>query len=362
MALHKKLTLRERDLIGQSLNSDNMSTMSNLVKRALIFTFIVELIGMIIFAISFIPEYGIKDGLFKSIFISVSAFCNSGFDIVGLEGHNVFQTLPLVNIPIMLFAILGGIGFIVFDDIYTKIRFGLKNKYSISKIASTFAIHTKLVIILTIILLVVGFGFVLCAEYANKDTIGNMDIQDKIMTSAFYSSTARSVGFATVDVALFTDVCKIGIILLMLIGGAPGGSAGGIKVTTLGVIILSIIAFLKGKKRVVIFSREISMQTVLKAYIILMLYVIVIITSVALLTITDNNNVLDLTLESVSAIGNVGLTTGLVSDFSDAGKINIMVLMYLGRIGTISMALAFVLTRPKISEKIRYPEGKIIVG
>lgn len=339
-----------------------MSTMAILVKRALAFTFIVELIGMLIFSISFIPEYGIKEGLFKSIFTSVSAFCNCGFDVVGLEYHSVFQTLPLINIPIMLLAILGGIGFIVFDDIYTKIKFGLDKKYSISKIISTFAIHTKLVIILTVILFIIGFAFVLCSEYTNKDTIGNMDMQDKIMTSAFYSVTTRSVGFTTIDVAMFTDICKIGIILLMLVGGAPGGSAGGIKVTTLGIIILSIIAFLKGKKRVAIFSREVSMQTVLKSYIVLMLYIVVIIISVATLTVTDNNNVLDLTLECVSAIGNVGLTTGIISDFSDLGKINIMVLMYLGRIGTISMALAFVLTRPKISENIRYPEGKIIVG
>ena len=260
---------------------------------------------MIIFSISFIPEYGIKDGLFKSIFTSISAFCNSGFDIVGIQNHSIFQTLPLINIPIMILAILGGIGFIVFDDIYSKIKRGVERKHSISKIVSTFAIHTKLVIILTVILLVVGFGFVLLTEYTNQDTIGNMELQDKIMTSAFYSATTRSVGYSTLDIAMFTHVCKIGIILLMLIGGAPGGSAGGIKVTTIALIFLSIIAFIKGKKRVVIFSREISMQTVLKAYIVLMLYVIVIIVSVTMLTVTDNNEVLDLTLESVSAIGNV---------------------------------------------------------
>lgn len=339
-----------------------MSTMTSLVKRALIYTLILQIIGMIIFSISFIPEFGVKQGLFNSLFTAISAFCNAGFDIVGFENYTVFQTLPSVNITIMLLAIFGGIGFIVFDDVYTKIKIGIKNKYSFTKIISTFAIHTKIVFIVTVVLIVLGCGYILLTEYNNVNTIADMELQDKMLMSSFYSITSRSVGFSTFNVTLFTDACKIGIILLMLIGGAPGGTAGGIKVTTIAVIFLAIISFIQGKKHVKIFSREISMQTVLKAFVILILYIVVVTASVTALTITDNNNVLDLTLESVSAIGNVGLSTGLVSDFSDAGKINIMVLMYLGRVGTITMALAFLLSRPKTAEKIRYPEEKIIVG
>lgn len=357
--MHKKLSLKERDLISESLNSDNMNTMTLLVKRALIFTFIVEFIGMIIFSILFIPEYGISEGLFKSLFTSVSSFCNAGFDVVGME--NRFDLILII--PTIILSILGGIGFIVFDDVYSKVKVGLKRKYSMSKIISTLAIHTKVVIIATTVIFFIGWGYILLAEYNNENTVGNMEVKDKVAISAFYSATTRAVGVSPIDIAQFTDGCKIGLMMLMLIGGAPGGTAGGIKVTTIALIFLSIIAFLKGKKRVVLFSREISIQTVLKAYIIVMLYISIIVISTIGLTITEqNNDTFALIMESVGAASNGGMSTGLISEFSDMGKLNIMILMYLGRVGTVSMALAFVLARPKIFENIRYPEGKIVVG
>ncbi len=360
--MHKKLSLKERYLIGQSLNTDNMGTMTQLVKRAFKYALSVQLIGMAIFSIYFMPEFGIGQGLFKSLFTSVSAFCNAGFDIVGIGNYVEFKSSISINVTIMALAILGGIGFIVFDDICTKIKEGRNNKYFFRKICSTFAIHSKLVLIMIVILIVIGFAYFYITEFNNNESIGTMTTQDKILTSAFYSVVPRSAGFSTIDVSLFTDACKIGIIVLMLIGGAPGGTAGGIKVTTLAIIFIAILGFLQGKKHTKIFSREISIQTVIKSFAILTLYLIVIVISITALTISDDNNVLDLGFEVVSAIGNVGLTTGLVSDFSDIGKLNIMLLMYLGRVGTITMALAFVFSRPKISEDIRYPEEKIIVG
>ena len=304
----------------------------------------------------------LKCGLFKSLFQSVSAFCNAGFDLIGSESMIPFATSRIINITCMTLTIIGGLGFLVWDDISNCIKEGFKNKISFTRILKKFTLHTKLVLILQIVLMLIGtFAFLVC-EYDNPNTIANFNLNDKILISAFHSVSARTAGFATVNLSMSKDITKMFLIILMIIGAAPGSMAGGIKTTTLFVLILGVVTSIKGKKNINVFKRTISNGTFIKAVSVVVIAVVVLITSNMFLAINSNIYILDLFFESASAFATVGLTTLALNKMNMICQSVIILLMYIGRIGTVTMAVAFVMRKPKENDLVVYAKEDVIVG
>ena len=304
----------------------------------------------------------LKCGLFKSLFQSVSAFCNAGFDLIGSESMIPFATSRIINITCMTLTIMGGLGFLVWDDISNCIKEGFKNKISFTRILKKFTLHTKLVLILQIVLMLIGtFAFLVC-EYDNPNTIANFNLNDKILISAFHSVSARTAGFATVNLSMSKDITKMFLIILMIIGAAPGSMAGGIKTTTLFVLILGVVTSIRGKKNINIFKRTISNGTFLKAVSVVVIAVVVLVTANMFLAINSNIYILDLFFESASAFATVGLTSSALAKMNMLCQSAIILLMYIGRIGTVTMAVAFVMKKPKENDLVVYAKEDVIVG
>lgn len=304
----------------------------------------------------------LKCGLFKSLFQSVSAFCNAGFDLIGSESMIPFATSRIINITCMTLTIIGGLGFLVWDDISNCIKEGFKNKISFTRILKKFTLHTKLVLVLQLVLMLIGtFAFLVC-EYDNPNTIANFNLNDKILISAFHSVSARTAGFATVNLSMSKDITKMFLIILMIIGAAPGSMAGGIKTTTLFVLILGVVTSIKGKKNINVFKRTISNGTFIKAVSVVVIAVVVLITANMFLAINSNIYILDLFFESASAFATVGLTTSALTKMNMICQSVIILLMYIGRIGTVTMAVAFVMKKPKENDLVVYAKEDVIVG
>lgn len=362
MVFGKKISLKERILISQSLNQNSLKGMVRLTKTIFKYTLIFEIIGALLLATTFVPIYGWRDGLFMSAFHSVSSFCNAGIDIIpGNDSLAMYRRVPIVNYTISILTIIGGIGFFVWSDIEENVSKGIKQKYSAKKIISSFSLHTKMVLIITLVLLVVGtFSFYLLEK---DNTLAHLNIQNKWMTSIFQSAEVRTSGMSTIDTGKMLNPTKVLMMILMLIGGAPGSTAGGIKVVTLGIIIMAILNSIKGKKHLTIFKKEIPDETVNKAHVLFEIAMIIVALSAILLMISDSNfSAIDLTFECISAYATVGLSTGITSMLSLFGKWLLMLLMFIGRVGTISMAVLFVIERPKTEDYIRYATENVMIG
>ena len=346
----KKIGLKNRILIQESLGQFTIAGVVKLTIRIIQATLIIELVGAIILAIKFIPEFGLKKGLFFGIFHSISAFCNAGFDIVGNSLENYVGS-PIINFTIMFLIILGGIGFTVIIDV-------IKTK-KIRKLS----LQTKLILVVTFGLLIIGFVFFFIIEYGNPETIGNLPIGDKILASLFQSVTPRTAGFNTLPVGDLRESSKFFTIILMFIGGSPGSTAGGIKTATLGLILLSVYAEVTGKEEVVFANRRISNETISRAISILIIALTLVIIVTMILSVSEINfKFIDIFFEVVSAFGTVGLSTGITAGLTSFGKIIITITMFLGRIGPITAAIAIANRHRRNKALIRYPEGKIFVG
>ncbi len=367
VVLGKKITLRGRILIQESFNLSNFKGMVMFLKKIVKGTFLIEGIGAIILSIRFIPEYGFKSGIFKGIFHSVSAFCNAGFDILGDNSLVPYETDYVINLTIMTLIILGGLGFTVLLDLNKYF------KYKISKIRHkktelfVMSVHSKLALTMTGILILLGAVLTFIIEYKNPDTLMHLRLDEKILASTFQSVTLRTAGFDSIGQADLNYGSKFLAIILMAIGGSPGGTAGGIKTVTIGTLILAVISVIKGKDSITAFKKTISISTVQKALSVTMMMMMLIFTATIILTITEKGigidfGFIDVLYEVVSALGTVGLTTGVTPSLSFIGKVVIILCMFIGRLGPITIVLG--LTFGKLDKKnvIHYPEEKIIVG
>lgn len=343
----KKITLKERLVIKEQLNQKSMSGLVKLTQYVLLSTFAIEAIGAIILSTRFIPKYGIGKGVWFSIFHSISAFCNAGFDITG-DSMVPFAGDLSVNITISLLVILGGIGFAIFIDVTKNKRF--KN----------FNLHTKMVLTITAILLALGMGIFLIIEFNNPSTIGSMDGKDKLITSFFQSVVPRTAGFNSVDIGNVLDTTTFFMIILMFIGGSPGSTAGGTKTTTIGTLVLTTVSIIKGERDVVIFKRRIGEDVINRSLAIIVVSMTLILFVASVLTITEEFIFLDVLFETTSAFATVGLSRGITPDLSSMGKLIITLTMYAGRVGPLTMAFAF--AQKNKAKKYRYAEGNIIVG
>lgn len=349
--LRKRIGLKERGLLRESFNIIELRGMVRLTKRVIFGTLFFELSGAFILACCFIPRMGFLQGVYYGVFHSVSAFCNAGFDLMGR--YSPFSSLtgyydhPVVIITIMSLITIGGIGFIVWNDLYEhRLHF---RKYTL---------HTKIVLTATFILI---FGGACIFYLIEQDHLfADMSMSGKILSSLFCSVTPRTAGFNSVDVGSMTDAGKLLTIVLMFIGGAPGSTAGGVKVTTIVVLFIYIKATLTRTVGYNVFDRRLEDEALHKAAAVFCLNLTLAVAAGILLCALQNFNAADALLEVFSAIGTVGMTAGLTTRLNTASRLIIILLMYLGRVGSLSFAMSF--TDKKKIAHVMQPAEKINIG
>ena len=357
---HKKFSLRMTVMLHDSFNLDSLAGLMRFLVRVFRGTFIVEGLGALMYMPSFIPRFGAK-GIWYSVVTSISAFCNAGIDIIGPDSLIGYNTDFPVMFTTMMMIVMGGLGYIVWFDVTHGLADGLKRKYTPVQIYRRFSEHTKLVLVLTTILIFGGAAVVYALEYTNPDTIGGMSVGGKVLNAIFQSVTFRTAGFAAVpQQGLRESTCAFGD-LLMFIGGSPVGTAGGIKTVTFFAVLLNAVSYIRDRNETVIFGRRFSADVIRKAAAIATVSFMVSLLMTLLLMTTDGVSLTDGLFETLSATCTVGLTRGLTSTLSTGGMIVIIISMYLGRIGPISMALFFS-GKGSDKNKVSYAQGRFIVG
>ncbi len=352
----KRINLKERLLIQESLNQFDLSGLVKLTRYVLLMTFTIEGIGALILSTVFIPQFGLLKGTWYSIFHAISAFCNAGFDLMGpVSGKFTSLTYYVnnftVSVTISLLIIFGGLGFPVILDI-------IKNR-KLSKLN----LHSKIVLITTVALILVGTSLILVLEYNNPKTIGKLGFGGKVLASFFQSVTTRTAGFNTVNLTAMHENSLFIMIILMFIGAAPASTGGGVKVTTIATLVLTVKSFILGKEDIEVGERRIGTSIVRKSLGIFLIGIIVVLSGTIIITITDPSfSLIEAGFEVVSAFATVGLSLGGSPNLSTLGKIFIMLFMFMGRVGSLTIFMAIMSRKTKKNPPIRYPEGKIIVG
>lgn len=349
--LRRRIGLKTRGMMQESVNTLQIGGVVKLTKKIIKVTFIIEGIAALILGIRFSFDFGFVKGMWYGIFHSISAFCNAGFDLMGI--YEPYTSLvpyvydPIVNIVIMLLITIGGIGFIVWDDVSV-------NKFKLKK----YSLHTKVVLLTSAILTFGGAILFFVTEYNN--TMKDMNLYQRIITSLFSSVTARTAGFNTIDTAALSDSSKILTMALMFIGGSPGSTAGGIKTTTLFVLLVSVWGNMTNNGNVSVFKRRFENEALHKSGIVAVLnMVLAVVAAFVILTIT-NLPISDVLFEVFSAIGTVGMTTGITRSLNIGSRVIIMILMFCGRVGSLSFALSFL--KKKNKAPLYDPQEKISIG
>ena len=355
--LNKKMGLGDRVLLQDAFNLNTLSGLDVFVKKVIKGTFLIEGIGACLYMLVLVPKFGLK-GIWVSIFTSISAFCNAGIDILAENSLCDYALNPIINITTCLLIILGGLGYIVWWDI---MRVGREKHTKKVRFWRSLTLHSKIVIATTTILIIVGGILILLFEYNNPNTIGGFSFAEKIEVAMFQSITTRTAGFATVPQENLTNASAIVCLLLMFIGGSPVGTAGGIKTVTFAVVIASALATIRNQKDVNFFGRRITKEVVSKATAVACMSFTIMFVSTILLSAVTHADALDILYETVSATATVGLTRNLTPFLNIYGKLIIIATMYLGRVGPISLAIAFNFKREK-KNIIKNPTEEISVG
>lgn len=355
--LHKRIGLGDRMLIQAAFNLNTLSGLVKFVKKVVLGTLVVEGAGALLYMLVFVPEYGLR-GVWISIFNAVSAFCNAGMDVLSENSLCEYALNPMVTIVTCILIVLGGIGYIVWWDVVRVIHNFKKQKLRCFK---GLTLQSKLAISMTLFLIAAGAVLILVFEYNNPLTMAGYSFWDKVQLSVFQSVTTRTAGFATIPQQNLTNASSIISLLLMFIGGSPAGTAGGIKTVTMAVLVASAFATICNKNEVVFFNRNIPKEAVNKSVAIMSMSFITAFTATVLLSAVTDASALDVMYETFSATATVGLSRGLTAALNIWGKIIIIVTMYLGRIGPISLAIAFSMRKEK-QNIINNPVEDIIVG
>ena len=352
-ALRRRRGLRQRMVLAQALGSDTYSGIVSLVRNILRGTAAVEGVGALILFFRFLPEFGFGRALWYGVFHSVSAFCNAGFDVLADvdAGGSLcrYATDPVVNFTIMALIIIGGLGFAVWGDIRHHRRF------------SRLSVYSRLVVIITTVLIFGGAGVFAALEWNNPNTIGDLTVPQKLMAALFQSVTLRTAGFATFDQNALSDVSKAASDLLMLVGGSSGSTAGGVKTATVGVILLSAWSTARGRTSVHVMKRRIPRQAVENASALFILVLLLSGLGAAFLSIADHVSLENALYETISALCTVGLTTGITSSLGTASQIILIVLMFFGRLGIMTISVGFMAAN-RAEERVSYAETKIMIG
>ena len=355
--LHKKMGIGDRLLLQDAFNLNSLSGLVRFVKKVVAGTLIIEGIGALLYMTIFIPDFGAK-GIWISVFTSVSAFCNAGIDIIAENSLCNYALNPIINIVTCALIILGGIGYIVWWDVLRVLK---QVRTKRVKLFRDLTLHSKIAITTTLVLIFVGAALIFAFEYNNPQTIKDYTLLQKIEVSLFQSVTTRTAGFATVPQENLTNASSVVCLLLMFIGGSPVGTAGGIKTVTIAVLAASAFASIRNKEDTEVFGRRLTKQAVSKAVAVTCMSFMIMFASTVLLSAVTDANALDIVYETVSATATVGLTRNLTASLNNIGKLIIIITMYLGRVGPISLAVAF--KRGKDNQNIvRNPVEEISVG
>ncbi len=357
ISLHKKMGLGDRMLLQDAFNLNSLSGIVKFIKRVLVGTFIVEGVGAVLYMTVFVPEYGIK-GIWISVFNAISAFCNAGMDVIGEDSLCGYATHPMVNLVTGALIILGGVGYIVWWDVISVCKNFKKQKLNCF---ANLTLHSKIALSATGILLFTGAVLFFVFEYNNPETIGNFSIFGKMQAAWFQSVTTRTAGFATVPQQNLTDASSIVSLFLMFIGGSPVGTAGGVKTVTIAILFISAFATIRNNEDTELFGRTISKQAIGKAVAVICMSFLIAFVSTVLLAAVSGAPALDVMYESFSAAATVGLSRNLTASLNLWGKLVIIVTMYLGRVGPISLVIAFN-TKKKKQNIIKNPTEEISVG
>ncbi len=357
----RKFSLTDRILLRDAMNLNSNNKLLSFLVGVLKGTFIVEGIGAILYSIVFIPEYGVRKGLWSAVFNSVSAFCNAGMDVLGPSSLAIYRNNPLVMAVTIALIILGGIGFVVWFDVMVRTREGIRKRFTPLNVINRLSEHTKLVLIFSLVLLFGGTVAFLLLEYDNPGTIGNMGFGGKLANCFFQSVTLRTAGFTTFPQENLSIASCVLAYLFMFIGGSPIGTAGGIKTTTFFLLIMNVRSYLRNQDDKVIFGHRVSEDSMRKASAVVFVSATAVVILTIALSIVNPIPLEDALYEVVSACGTVGLSRGITSTLNPLGRLTIIIAMYLGRIGPISLVALFS-GNSTDSNKIKYSEGIFYVG
>ena len=351
--LRKRIGFKQRLVMAQALSVSDMDGIVKLQKTVLAGSFAIEGIGVLILFFRFLPEYGVANSLKWGLFHAISAFCNAGFDIFGCitPGASLmeFQSDPVVLLTLGTLVILGGLGFLVWQEVAEKRSF------------SKFGVYTKLVLVTTLALILVGWILTCLLEWDNPGTLGGLSVPDKLLNGLFQSITLRTAGFASIDQALLTEGGKAASMVIMLIGGSSGSTAGGLKTVTFIVLCLFLWARARGRETVCVYKRTIPQGQVLDAMTIAVILIALAMFGGIFISATSPIGFTDALYESVSALATVGLTAGATGSLSIPAQILIMIYMYFGRVGVLTISMGF-LMGDRAEERFRYAETKLLIG
>lgn len=348
----KRIGLKERLVLQEGFNAYNLGGIVKYTKYVLLYTFTVELIGAVLLTIGFTPDYGLGRGIVMGVFHSISSFCNAGFDLIGnYRSITGYVDNYIITITIGMLIVIGGLGFFVASDIFKKRSF------------KKLVVHTKLVLIINIALLVVGMILFFLFEYNNPGTMKDLPLDVKILASWFQSVTPRTAGYNSLDLGAMTTASSFLTIILMFIGASPGSTGGGVKTTTFATILLTVVSVLKGKDEIEVFKKTIVINVVKRALSVVCIALFVVIVAIAILSFTEDASFLEICYEVVSGFATVGLTMGITQELTTVGRLVIILTMFIGRLGPLTIALAVAqLQSSSHKGKYRYPDGDILVG
>lgn len=345
--LGRKIGLKERLLIGQSLNQSGIGGIIYLVKKLFIITLVAEFLGALFLSVRWAANFGWEKAIYAGIFHSISAFNSAGFSI-WKDSLSRFVGDPVVNIVITTLFMIGGIGFTVLVDLWSK------------KKISRLSLHSKLMLTGTLVINMIAILLLFILEYDNPHTLGGLSKLDKLWAAYFQGVAPRTAGFNTVDIGSMNEITLVLVAILMFIGGGSGSTSGGIKLTTFLLLLFSTIPFLQGKSEMVVFKRTITKKTIVRSIAITMIGAGIVFIGILILSLTEKNStLLSIVFESFSAFGTAGLTMGLTSQLSWMGKVLLICMMFIGKIGPLTLAFSF--AKPK-ERLVHYPEEGVLTG
>ena len=354
LVFRRAMGYRERMMLVQNFNLSDMSGIVRLVKHIIIGTFSFEGAAALILSVRFIPVYGFPGGIWRGVFVAVSAFCNAGFDLMG--SHGEFSSLTpyaedmTVNLTVCALIVIGGLGFLVWEEIFEGRPF------------RKMSIQSRIVIVFSGALIAAGAVLIFLFEFSNPETLGGLSVKGKILASVFQSVSPRTAGFNTVDLAALTESSRIIVIILMFIGGSSGSTAGGIKTNTIAVLFFAAVSVLRGRSEAVVMRRRIPQDTVLRAFTLVFMSLLILLIFSFSISVIEDLPFITVLFECVSAFCTVGLTLGITAQLTSVSLAMLMILMFLGRIGLLTASVVLFRHQQGQDSGIKYPEAKITIG
>ncbi|MBR3988133.1 MAG: Trk family potassium uptake protein [Clostridia bacterium] len=349
--LKRRIGLRERRLLMESSGSLELKGVIRMIRKILYGTFLTEAVGAVLLSIRFVPKMGLLRGIYNAVFHSVSAFCNAGFDLMGryepFSSLTLFYDDILVNLTICALVIIGGVGFIVWNDIFT-----LRQKLS------KYSLHSKIVLVTTVSLLLIGT--VLFYLFERQGVLADMPEYKRWIVSFFQSVTPRTAGFNTADLSAISPSTVVIFCILMFIGGSPGSTAGGVKTTTFAVLVLSTFTSARRSSYITVFKKRLEEKTARQASAVVVTYVLVLAVAIMIMCAVEPFSMTSVVFEAVSAMGTVGVTMGITPELSALSKYIIMLLMYAGRIGGLTLMLTLAEKRKQVA--VKRPAEQVLIG